>query len=72
MSPLQQIGAALFIVSMLVLVAVGVFVRHDEIKTKAREATKLKKIADVLGVSEEKVTQIAVDRLYGQLFPDSQ
>ena len=69
MTPMQKIGATLFIVGMLVLAALVIFVEWDHAKTKAQEDTKLKKIADELGVSEEKVTQIAVDRLHKQLFP---
>jgi hypothetical protein len=72
MTPLEKIGGTLFVLGTLVLVVVGIFVERDRAKTAAKEATKLRKIADELGVSEEHVAQIAVDRLYKQLFPEDQ
>jgi len=38
---------------MLVVAIVAFFIERDRAKTEAREATKLKKIADELGVSEK-------------------
>lgn len=72
MTPIQKIGAALFVFAMLVVTVLAIFIEWDQAKTAAKEATKLKKIADELGVSEEHVAQVAVDRLYKQLFPEEQ
>jgi hypothetical protein len=68
-SPVQQIGLALFAFATVVIAAVAIFINRYQATEKAKEDTKLKQIADELGVSEEKVVQVAIDRLYKQLFP---
>jgi hypothetical protein len=39
MTPIQKIGAALFVFAMLVVTALAIFIEWDQAKTEAKEAT---------------------------------
>jgi hypothetical protein len=68
---LQVLGASLMTIALIGLAVVSWFIHRDKAAEKANEDTKLKQIADELGVSEDKVTQVAIDRLHKQLFQDA-
>lgn len=70
-TPLQVLGASLMTIALLGISAVSWFVDRDKAAEKENEDTKLKQIAEELGVSEDKVTQVAIDRLHKQLFQDA-